>query len=69
MVKRVLCVILFLGGEADDNDSLVDTMSGNSAVGDAESQGCTLAVTLARANLSVEKLAEGVVDTSCLPIC
>ena len=39
-------------GEGDENDSFVDIMSGNSAAGGA----------LVRANLSVETLAEGVVD-------
>ena len=55
-----------LEGEADDNDSLVDIMSGITAVGDAESEGWTFADALARANLSVETLAEGVVNTSRL---
>ena len=58
-----------LQGEADDNDSFVDIMSGITAVGDAESEGLTFADALARANLSVETLAEGVVDTSCLLKC
>ena len=58
-----------LEGEADDNDSFVDTMTGITAVGDAESEGWTFADALARANLSVEMLAEGVVDTSRLPTC
>ena len=53
--------------EADDNDSFVDIMSGISVVGGAESEGWTFADALARANLSVETLAEGVVDTSRLP--
>ena len=53
--------------EADDNDSFVDIMSGVSVVGGAESEGWTFADALARANLSVETLAEGVVDTSRLP--
>ena len=53
--------------EADDNDSLVDIMSGITAAGGAESEGWTFADALARANLSVETLAEGVVDTSRLP--
>ena len=56
-----------LEGEADDNDSFVYIMSGITAVGGAESEGCTFADALARANLSVETLAEGVVDTSRLP--
>ena len=56
-----------LEGEADDNDSFVDIMSGITAVGGAESEGWTFADALARANLSVETLAEGVVDTSRLP--
>ena len=55
-----------LEGEADDNDSFVDIMSGIT-VGGAESEGWTFADALARANLSVETLAEGVVDTSRLP--
>ena len=59
-----------LEGEVDDNDSfVVDIMSGIAAVGDAESEGWTFADALARANLSVETLAEGVVDTSRLPTC
>ena len=58
-----------LKGEADDNDSFVDIMSGITAVGDAESEGWTIADALARANLSVETLTEGIVDTSRLPTC
>ena len=53
--------------EADDNDSFVDIMSGITAVGSAESEGWTFADALAHANLSVETLAEGVVETSRLP--
>ena len=53
--------------EADDNDSLVDIMSGITAVSGAESEGWTFADALARASLSVETLAEGVVDASRLP--
>ena len=53
--------------EADDNDSFLDIMSGVTAVGGAESEDWTFADALARANLSVETLAEGVVDTSRLP--
>ena len=56
-----------LEGEADDNDSFVDIMGGSTAVGGAESEGWTFAEALARANLSVETLAEGVVDISRLP--
>ena len=56
-----------LEGDADDNDSFVDIMSGITAVAGAESEGWTFADALARANLSVETLAEGVVDTSRLP--
>ena len=56
-----------LEGEADDNDSFVDIMSGITVAGGAESEGWTFADALARANLSVETLAEGVVDTSRLP--
>ena len=56
-------------GEADDNDSFVDIMSGITAVGDVESEGWTFADPLTRANLSVETLAEGVIDTSRLPTC
>ena len=56
-----------LEGQSDDNDSFVDIMSGITAVGAAESEGWTFADALARANLSVETLAEGVVDTSRLP--
>ena len=54
-------------GEADDNDSFVDIMSGITVAGGAESEGWTFADALVRANLSVEILAEGVVDTSRLP--
>ena len=53
--------------EVDDNDSFVDIISGITAVGDAELEGWTFADALARANLSVETLADGVVDTSRLP--
>ena len=56
-----------LEGEVDYNDSFVDIMSGVTAVGGAESEGWTLADALARVNVSVETLAEGVVDTSRLP--
>ena len=56
-----------LEGEADENDSFVDKMSGITAVGGAESEGWTFADALARANLSLETLAEGFVDTSRLP--
>ena len=56
-----------LEGEADDDDSFLDIMSGITAVGGAESEGWTFADALARANLSVETLTEGVVDTSRLP--
>ena len=56
-----------LEGEADDNDSFVNIMSGITTVRGAESEGLTFADALARANLSVETLAEGVVDTSRLP--
>ena len=56
-----------LEGEADDNDSFVDIMSGITAVGGAEYEGWTFADALAGANLSVETLTEGVVDTSRLP--
>ena len=54
-------------GEGDDNDSFVDIMSGISAARGAESEGWTFAEALLRANLSVEALAEGVVNTSRLP--
>ena len=53
--------------ESDDNDSFVNNMSRITAVGGAESEGWTFADALARANLSVETLAEGVVDTYRLP--
>ena len=56
-----------LEGEADDNDSFIDVMSGITAVGGAESEVWFFADALARAKLSVETLAEGVVDTSRLP--
>ena len=58
-----------LEGEADDNDSFVDIMSGIIVAGGAESEGWTFADALVGANLSVETLAEGVVDTSRLPTC
>ena len=54
-------------GEADDNDSFVDIMSGISVAGGVESEGWTFADALVRAKLSVETLAEGVVGTSRLP--
>ena len=56
-----------LGEEADDNDSFVVIMSGITAVGDAESEGWSFADALTRANLTVETLAEGLVDTIRLP--
>ena len=56
-----------LEGKIDDNDSFVDIMTGITAMGDAESKGWTFVDALARANLSVETLAEGAVDTSRLP--
>ena len=55
-----------LEGEADDNDSFVEIMSGITAVCDAESEGWTSGDALARANLSADTLAEGVFDTSRL---
>ena len=58
-----------LEGEADDNDSFVDIVSGFTTVGGNESEGWTFADALARANLSVETLAEGVVETSRLLAC
>ena len=60
---------MYMEGEVDDNDSFVDIMSGITAVGDTESEDWTFADALARANLSVETLAESVVDTSRLPTC
>ena len=56
-----------LEGKADDKNSLVDIMSGITAVGGAESEGGTFVDALAGANLSVETLAKGVVHTSRLP--
>ena len=58
-----------LDEEADDNDSFVDIMNGITAVGDAESEGWTFVDALAHANLSVETLSEGILDTSSLPAC
>ena len=58
-----------LEGEADDNDSFVDIMSGITAVDGVESESWTFADALALATLSVETLAEGVVDTTRLPTC
>ena len=52
--------------KADNNDSFIDIMSGITAVGGAESKDWTFADALTPANLSVETLAEGVVDTSRL---
>ena len=51
-------------GEGEETDSFVDIMSGISAACGAESEGWTFADALVRANLSVETLAEGVVDDS-----
>ena len=56
-----------LEGQAVDNDSFVEIMSGITAVGGAESECWTFTDALARANLSMETLSEGVVDTSRLP--
>ena len=56
-----------LEGKADDNDSFVDIMSGITVAGGPESEGWTFADALVQANLSVETLAESVVDTSRLP--
>ena len=66
-VSREESTVGYREGEADDNDSFVDIMSGISAAGGAVSEGWTFADTLVRANLSVETLAEGVVGTSRLP--
>ena len=60
---------LSLEGEADDNDCFLDIMSGITALGDAVSEGWTFADAQARSNLSVETLAEGVVDTTGLRTC
>ena len=54
-------------GEGGDNDSFVEIMSGISAACGAELEGWTFADALVRANLAVETLAEGAVDTSRLP--
>ena len=59
--------VCYQEGDGGDNDSFVDIMSGISAVCGAESEGWTFADALVRANLAVETLAEGVVDTSRLP--
>ena len=56
-----------LEGKGDDNDSFVDIMYGITVAGGAESEGWTFADALVRASLSVETVAEGVVDTSRLP--
>ena len=56
-----------LEGQADDNDSFVDIMDGITATCGAEFEGWIFADAMARANLSVETLAEGVIDTSRLP--
>ena len=65
--RASLCQIL--EGEADDDDGFVDILSGITAIGDAVSEGWRFADALARANLSVQTLEEGVVDTSQLPTC
>ena len=57
------------GGEADDDDSFHDIMGDIIADGVAESEGRTFSDALARANLSVETLKDGVIDTSQLPTC
>ena len=57
------------GHEAGDKDSFVDIMSGNTADGNAELEGWTFADALACANLYIETLAEGLIDTSQLPKC
>ena len=57
----------FLEGDADDNDSFVDIMSGITAFRVAESEAWIFKDALSPVNLSVETLAEGVVDTSRLP--
>ena len=67
--EEFACSRQILGGEADDDISFVEIKTGNTAVGDAESEGWTFADAMARADLSVETLAEGVVDTSQLPTC
>ena len=56
-----------LEGEADDNDSFVGIISRITVAGGAESDGGKFADSLVRANLSVEILAKGVVDTFRLP--
>ena len=56
-----------LEGEADANDSFGGIMSGIIGVGAAESEGWTFADALARANMSAETLAEGVINTCRLP--
>ena len=56
-----------LEGVVDDNNTFDDITSGITAVGDVESEGWTFAGALARANLSVETLAEGFFDTSHSP--
>ena len=61
--------LFVLEREADYNDTFVHIMSSITAVGDADSEGWTFANALARSNLSVETLADGVVDTSRLPTC
>ena len=67
--EESVAIHLVIGGEADDNDSFVDIMSGITAVGDAELEGWTFGDALARANLSMETLAEVVVDTPHFPTC
>ena len=64
MARKVLHVIL---KQKLMTMSFVDIMSGITAVGDAESESWTFADALARANLSVETLAEGVLNRSHSP--
>ena len=56
-------VVFSLKREANDKDIFVDILSGITAAVDVEWEGWTFA------NLSVETLAECVVDTSRLPTC
>ena len=58
-----------LRGEANDDNSFVDIMSGITAVKNADSEAWTFADALARANFSMETLAEVDVDTPRLPTC
>ena len=55
--------------EGDEYDSFVDITGVITMEATAESDGLTFADALMHANLSVETLAEGVIDTTQMPMC